>query len=110
MRQKSLQTSSDFVRIPSSLPASAHVRPARGLSLSGVTKMKRILVQAGHKPPLQPGHLTQTGAPGEAQLVSDIQQALVGLLNADQNFHPIPMPGKLDDNLPVDRHRPVVIL
>jgi N-acetylmuramoyl-L-alanine amidase len=64
--------------------------------------MKRILVQAGHKPPLQPGHLTQTGAPGEAQLVSDIQQALVGLLNADENFHPVPMPGKLDDSLQVD--------
>jgi hypothetical protein len=64
--------------------------------------MKRILVQAGHKPPLQPGHLTQTGAPGEAQLVADIQQALVGLLQADPNFHPIPMPGKLDDSTQCD--------
>ena len=64
--------------------------------------MKRILVQAGHKLPLQPGFEGQTGAQGEAQLVSDIQQALVRTLNADQNFHPIPMPGKLDDNLQVE--------
>jgi hypothetical protein len=64
--------------------------------------MKRILVQAGHKPPLQPGHLTQTGAPGEAQLVSDIQQALVALLEADPNFHPIPKGGLLDDGTQCD--------
>jgi hypothetical protein len=67
-----------------------------------VKKMKRILVQAGHKLPLQPGFETQTGAPGEAQLVSDIQQALVGLLQADADFDPIPMPGKLDDRTQCD--------
>jgi hypothetical protein len=64
--------------------------------------MKRILVQAGHKPPLQPGHETQTGAPGEAQLVANIQQALVSLLEADPNFDPIPMPGRLDDGTQCD--------
>ena len=43
--------------------------------------MKRILVQAGHQPPLQPGFEGQTGAPGEAGLVADIQHALVAMLN-----------------------------
>jgi hypothetical protein len=63
---------------------------------------KRILVQAGHQPPLQPKHETQTGAPGEAQLVADIQHALVQILNQDANFHGVPAPGKIDPNVQVD--------
>jgi hypothetical protein len=65
--------------------------------------MKRILVQAGHMRPLQPHHETQTGAPGEAQLVADIQRALVTLLEADENFDPLPMPGRITpDGVRVD--------
>jgi hypothetical protein len=65
--------------------------------------MMRILVQAGHMPPLQPHHETQTGAPGEAKLVADIQHALVGLLEADENFDPLPMPGRITpDGVHVD--------
>jgi hypothetical protein len=64
--------------------------------------MKRIVVQAGHQRPLQPGHETQTGAPGEAELVTDIQHALVGLLNKDPRFHAIAQPGRIDDGLQVD--------
>jgi hypothetical protein len=65
--------------------------------------MKRILVQAGHMPPLQPHHETQTGAPGEAKLVADIQQALVALLENDENFDPLPMPGRITpDGVRVD--------
>jgi N-acetylmuramoyl-L-alanine amidase len=64
--------------------------------------MKRIAVQAGHQRPLQPGHESQTGAPGEAQLVADIQHALVGLLNGDERFRAIAMPGRIDDNVQVD--------
>jgi hypothetical protein len=65
--------------------------------------MKRILVQAGHMRPLQPHHETQTGAPGEAKLVADIQRALVGLLEADENFDPLPMPGRITpDGVHVD--------
>jgi hypothetical protein len=64
--------------------------------------MKRILVQAGHQRPLQPGHETQTGAPGEAELVADIQQALVGMLNKDPDFHGIPAPGRIEPNVKVD--------
>jgi hypothetical protein len=64
--------------------------------------MKRILVQAGHQRPLQPGFETQTGAPGEAELVADIQHTLVGLLNHDPDFHGIPAPGHIDPNVDVD--------
>jgi hypothetical protein len=64
--------------------------------------MKRILVQAGHQRPLQPGFEAQTGAPGEAELVADIQHALVGLLNHDPDFHGIPAPGHIDPNVDVD--------
>ena len=51
--------------------------------------MKRVLVQAGHMPPLQPHHESQTGAPGEAELVADIQRALVRLMSQDEHFHPL---------------------
>jgi hypothetical protein len=64
--------------------------------------MKRVLVQAGHMRPLQPHHETQTGAPGEAELVADIQRSLVGLLSHDPNFHPIAMPGRIDDSVQCD--------
>jgi hypothetical protein len=57
--------------------------------------MKRILVQAGHQAPREPGFETQTGAPGEVELVTDIQHALVRLLEQDANFHPVPMPGRI---------------
>jgi N-acetylmuramoyl-L-alanine amidase len=64
--------------------------------------MKRILVQAGHQRPLQPGFEGQTGAPGEAELVADIQQALVRMLNQDPDFHGIPAPGRIAPNIKVD--------
>jgi hypothetical protein len=64
--------------------------------------MKRILVQAGHQRPLQPGFEGQTGAPGEAELVADIQHALVSMLNQDPEFHGIPAPGRIDPNVEVD--------
>jgi N-acetylmuramoyl-L-alanine amidase len=64
--------------------------------------MKRILVQAGHQRPLQPGHESQTGAPGEAELVADIQRAIVRLLTHDARFHPVPMPGRIDESAQVD--------
>jgi hypothetical protein len=64
--------------------------------------MKRILVQAGHQVPREPGFETQTGAPGEAELVTDIQHALVRLLEQDANFHPVPMPGRIPGGTKVD--------
>jgi Mannosyl-glycoprotein endo-beta-N-acetylglucosaminidase/N-acetylmuramoyl-L-alanine amidase len=64
--------------------------------------MKRILVQAGHRPPLEPGHEGATGAPGEAALVAEIQAALVGLLEGDRRFEPVPVPGRIPPGLDVD--------
>lgn len=64
--------------------------------------MKRILVQAGHQSPREPGFETQTGAPGEVELVTDIQHALVRLLNHDANFHAVPMPGQIPNGIQVD--------
>ena len=64
--------------------------------------MKRILVQAGHQAPREPGHETATGAPGEVELVTDIKHALVRLLEHDTNFHPVPMPGRIPRGTRVD--------
>ena len=64
--------------------------------------VKHILVQAGHQSPREPGHETQTGAPGELELVTDIQHALVRLLSHDANFHAIPMPGRIPGGIKVD--------
>jgi hypothetical protein len=64
--------------------------------------MKRILVQAGHQSPREPGFESQTGAPGEVELVTDIKHALVRLLNHDTNFHAIPMPGRIPNGTQVD--------
>ena len=63
---------------------------------------QRVLVQAGHQRPLQPGHEGQTGAPGEAELVARIQRRLLRLLNQDGNFRGVPMPGRIDDGVAVD--------
>lgn len=65
--------------------------------------VKRILVQAGHQRPLQPGFETGTGAAGEVELVTDIQRALVRRLNRDERFDAIPMPGRFTpDKVPCD--------
>jgi hypothetical protein len=57
--------------------------------------MRRVLVQAGHLPPLQPGHTTETGTPGERELVTQIRDELVALLRHDGRFEAIPMPGAI---------------
>ena len=63
---------------------------------------KRILVQAGHVAPRQPGHLDETGAAGEAEMVTDIRDALCRLLEADDRFDPVPVPGRIPDGVRVD--------
>src|SRR5262245_16364327 len=57
--------------------------------------MKRVLVQAGHQAPREPGFESQTGAPGEVEVVTDSQHALVRLLRQADRFHAIPMPGEI---------------
>jgi len=64
--------------------------------------VKRILVQAGHQAPREPGFEAQTGAPGEVELVTDIQHALVRLLRQDANFDAIPMPGQIPEGTKAD--------
>lgn len=63
---------------------------------------RRILVQAGHNKPMQPGHLSETGANGEAELVARIQKRLVAILQGDSRFEPLPMPGKIPGGTKAD--------
>jgi flagellum-specific peptidoglycan hydrolase FlgJ len=63
---------------------------------------RRILVQAGHMRPLDPGHSAQTGARGEADLVARIQKRLVAILEGDNRFDPLPMPGLIPKGTPAD--------
>src|SRR5690349_4754859 len=62
----------------------------------------RIMVQAGHMVPMQPGHEKETGAAGERELVRDIQQALIGLLGDDDRFVPLAVPGRIPNRAQVD--------
>lgn len=54
---------------------------------------KRVLVQAGHLAPREPGFENGTGTGGEQELVKAIRDQLVRLLNKDGRFEAIPMPG-----------------
>src|SRR5262245_28389796 len=54
---------------------------------------KRVLVQAGHAAPREPGFENQTGTNGEIELVTQIRDRLVNLLRADGRFETFPMPG-----------------
>ena len=63
---------------------------------------RRILVQAGHNKPLEPGHLSETGAVGEAELVARIQKRLVAILGHDSRFEPLPMPGLIPKGTKAD--------
>jgi hypothetical protein len=61
----------------------------------------RVLVQAGHLAPLEPG-IDGLGAGGEVELNKEIRDALVELLRHDDRFDPIPAPGNLPDGIHVD--------
>jgi N-acetylmuramoyl-L-alanine amidase len=63
---------------------------------------RRILVQAGHNKPMQPRHLSETGANGEAELVARIQKRLVAILQSDTRFEPLPKPGLIPDHTKAD--------
>lgn len=63
---------------------------------------KRVLVQAGHIAPREPGFEGGTGTRGEQELVRDIRDRLVNLLNADARFDPIAAPGDIPDGIDVD--------
>jgi N-acetylmuramoyl-L-alanine amidase-like protein len=58
---------------------------------------KRILVQAGHNAPREPGFEGGTGTTREIEFTHAMQTRLVAILKADDRFHPIPQPGDLTD-------------
>ena len=62
---------------------------------------KRVLVQAGHLAPREPG-IAGVGATGEVQLVKSIRDRLVKLLEKDGRFDGIPVPGDIPDGIKVD--------
>ena len=62
---------------------------------------KRVLVQAGHLAPREPG-IPGLGATGEVDLVHKIRDRLVKLLDSDGRFDGIPVPGDIPDGISVD--------
>ena len=62
---------------------------------------KRVLVQAGHLAPREPG-IGGLGATGEVQLVKRIRDRLMKLLEKDGRFDGIPVPGDIPDGISVD--------
>jgi flagellum-specific peptidoglycan hydrolase FlgJ len=63
---------------------------------------RRILVQAGHMKPFEPGFERDTGARGEAELVKRIRNKLVEILEGDDRFEPLPMPGHIPKGTKAD--------
>jgi hypothetical protein len=61
----------------------------------------RVLVQAGHLAPREPG-IPGLGAAGEVELNTKIRDALVKLTAGDDRFDAIPAPGNLPDGIEVD--------
>jgi N-acetylmuramoyl-L-alanine amidase len=64
--------------------------------------LKRILVQAGHIAPREPGKTTATGTVREQELTRAVRDRLVKLLKVDGRFEPIPVPGDIPDGIKVD--------
>ena len=63
---------------------------------------KRILVQAGHLAPREPGFEGGTGTNGEQELVKAIRDRLVAILRKDGRFEAIPVPGDIPNGIRVD--------
>ena len=63
---------------------------------------RRILVQAGHADPREPGFERDSGADGEAELVKKIRNRLVAILRQDDRFEPVSMPGKIPNGTRAD--------
>lgn len=63
---------------------------------------KRVLVQAGHIAPREPGFESGTGTEGEQQYVRLVRAHLLHYLGADGRFEAIGVPGDIPDGIKVD--------
>ena len=62
----------------------------------------RVLVQAGHVAPREPGFESGTGTVREQELTKALRRRLVKLLRRDGRFQPVPCPGDIPDGVSVD--------
>ncbi len=62
----------------------------------------RVLVQAGHVSPREPGFESGTGTTREAEFALALQQALGLLFALDPRFEMIPVPGDIPNGIKVD--------
>jgi hypothetical protein len=62
----------------------------------------RVLVQAGHVAPREPGFEGGTGTIREQELTKAIRRRLCKLLRFDPRFDPVPCPGDIPDGVSVD--------
>lgn len=63
---------------------------------------KRVLVQAGHNPPREPGFESGTGTAGEIEFVKGVADRLLALLRRDSRFQGIYSPGDIPNGIKVD--------
>ena len=63
---------------------------------------KRVLVQAGHIAPREPGFESGTGTIREQEFTRKLRDKLVLLLESDGRFEAIPVPGDIPDGIKVD--------
>ena len=62
----------------------------------------RVLVQAGHVAPREPGHESETGTTREQEFTLALRDRLVKMLADDGRFETIPVPGDIPDGIKVD--------
>lgn len=63
---------------------------------------KRVLVQAGHNPPREPGFEAGTGTAGEIDYTKDMADKVLALLANDSRFNGIYAPGDIPNGIKVD--------
>lgn len=64
--------------------------------------MIRVLVQAGHIAPREPGFESGTGTTREQEFTRALRDRLVKMLEDDGRFEAIPVPGDIPDGIKVD--------
>src|SRR5829696_3115616 len=64
--------------------------------------MKKIVVQAGHIAPREPGFESGTGTVREQEFTRKLRDRLVKILEEDGRFAPVPVPGDIPDGIKCD--------